>query len=513
MKSQIGWLKMDENTRKAALVALARKKLEEKRAAATQDRSIWDKVVDNVVGRDDGVMSPGEKAAALLNMGGEAMSMGLVGDEAAAGADALVGRGTYDDRLQRYRGNEQQMWRDHPALSVASQIAPALLPGAGAANLISKIPTVAGKMAGGGALGGMAGGLFGFMEGEGGLEQRLQSGRDNAGLAGAVGAAVPGLGAAYRGVRNSRALHRAAKKAAQGAPTTEQLQAAGNALYDQVDNLGVQIKPEAFDRARAGVLDRLRANTGFDELPGPGSLTPHSARSMQIMDAASNRMASEPTEALPFKAVDQMRRQAGAAAGNVSNKTDQRAGMEIISGLDDFVGRLSADDVVAGDVQALPALINKARDTWTRMSKSQKIDDAIEASDSYLSGPGSGLKYQFKRILKNKKLSRGFSDAEKAVMKRVVNGTIPEQILRTAGSGLTQIGGALGAGLAVNPVAGAGVFGLSKGARALSDHIIGKNAELARRVVANGGIPDGSVQQITGPGLIDALMLSGTVPR
>lgn len=502
-----------DDARKAALAALARKKLAEKRAAEqAADRGFLHRLGDNIIGYDDGVMSPGEKAATWLNMGGEAMTLGGVGDEAAAGVDAALGRGSYDDRLQHYRANEKQMWQDHPVASFASQIAPAMLPGAGAAGLISKVPTVPRKMAAGGILGGAAGGAYGFMEGEGGKDNRLQSARDNAGIAAGVGAAVPGIAAGVRGMRNAHALNKAAKKAAKGAPTTDELRAAGSALYDEVDNLGVQIKPEAFDKARGGILDQLRGNTGFDELPGPGSLTPQSSRTMQIMDEASARMAQEPTAALPFKAVDQMRRQAGAAAGNVSNKTDQRAGAEIISGLDDFVARLDKDDVLAGDVDKLPELISKARDTWTRMSKSQKLDDAIEASDNYLSGPGTGLKYQFKRILQNKKLSRGFSQAEKRVMKRVVNGTIPEQVLRTMGSGLTQIGGALGAGMAVNPLAGAAVFGASKGARMLSDRIIQKNAETARRVMANGGIPDGAVPQITGPGLLDALMLSGATP-
>lgn len=502
-----------DDARKAALAALARKKLAEKRAAEQPaDRGFWHKVGDNFIGYDDGVQSPGEKAATWLNMGGEAMTLGTVGDEAAAATDAALGRGGYDERLQHYRDNEKQMWQNHPVASLASQVAPALLPGAGAANLLSKVPTVAGKMASGGVMGAGAGWLHGFMEGEGGKDARLESGKDNALFAGGVGAAVPGIAAGVRGARNAHALNKAAKKAAKGAPTTDQLRAQGQALYDEVDSLGVQVKPEAFDQARGGILERLRGNTGFDELPGPGSLTPQSSRTMQIMDEASGRMSQEPTAALPFKSLDQMRRQAGAAAGNVANKTDQKAGAEIINGLDEFVEKLGENDVVAGDVEKLPGLIAKARETWTRMSKSQKLDDAIEASDNYLSGPGTGLKYQFKRILQNKKLSRGFTKAEKAVMKRVVNGTIPEQILRTAGSGLTQIGGALGAGMAVNPLAGAAVFGASKGARALSDRIIQKNAETARRVMANGGIPDNAVKQITGPGLLDMLMLSGATP-
>jgi len=53
------------------------------------DTSFWGRVKDNVVGVDDGIMSPGEKLGTLLNMGGESLTLGIVGDEAAAAAVRL----------------------------------------------------------------------------------------------------------------------------------------------------------------------------------------------------------------------------------------------------------------------------------------------------------------------------------------------------------------------------------------------------------------------------------------
>ena len=50
-------------------------------------------IADNVVGLDNGVMSPGEKLGTALNAGGESMTLGIVGDEAAAAFDAAIGNG------------------------------------------------------------------------------------------------------------------------------------------------------------------------------------------------------------------------------------------------------------------------------------------------------------------------------------------------------------------------------------------------------------------------------------
>lgn len=150
---------------------------------------------DNLVGYDDGVMSPGEKAATLLNMGGESLTGWLAGDEAAAAMDAnlpdfLGGpRGTYEERLAFHRGNEAQMRAEHPVLSFGADVAPAFLTGAGLLGATSKLASPLSRVIGGGLAGGAMGGLAGFMEGEGGAGNRVQ----NSVLPGLLGA---GLGAA-----------------------------------------------------------------------------------------------------------------------------------------------------------------------------------------------------------------------------------------------------------------------------------------------------------------------------
>ena len=442
----------------------------------------------------------------IVQGGTQGATLGF-GDEIVAGGMSLLPGWTYDEALKGARGELAAARETRPGSTMTAEIASALALPLGGAKSTGKLGL---DMMKGAATGGGLAGLYGFGAGEGGFDERAK-GAAVSGLAGAfLGGLIPVAGAGFQKFRQGRAENAAVKAAAKGAPTTEELRAAGNAAYKAVDDAGVQIKPEAFDRARTSILDDLRANTGFDELPGPGSLTPNASRVNEIMGAASTKMAAEPTAALPFKSLDQMRRQAGVAAGNKINPTDQAAGMTIINGLDDMVAKLGPDDVVAGDIAALQSAIPKARETWATMSKSQKIDDAIEAGQDYLSGASSGIRNQLKNLLRNPKASRGFSDAEKAAIRKVINGSIPEQLLNLAGGGLGQMATALGGGAAGGLPGFLAGAAAAAGTRKLAEKVTSNKAEIVRAMIANGGVP--AVPQISSAArnIIEALMQRGT---
>lgn len=458
------------------------------------------RVKEFFLGDDDpNTQNLGERIGTTLNKAGEALTFGLIGDEAsgvAAGIGAAMVPGgqnfqqAYEGRRDFERQQEAVLERDNPGLALGAEIGGAV---AGAVTPLGAIGTLGrgasmpARIAASSAAGAGMAGTYGFAEGEG-IEGRTEAAESGAKLGALIGGVAPVVGAGVQRLADRRASHVAIRDVARGAPTSQQLREQGNAAYQAIDNANVQIRPEALARTRASTLDNLRGNTGFDELPGPGSLTPNSARTMQIMDEAGQRMAQDPTAALPFRSLDQMRRQAGAAAGNVANKTDARAGVEIISGLDDMVRNLGPDDVISGDLQTLQEVLPKARDIWARMSRSQVVDDAIEAGQDYLSGSASGIRNQFRSILRNDKLSRGFSEAEKTAMRRVINGSFPEQILNLLGGGLGQLG-QIGAGFGLGGLPGA-VAGMatSAAARKGSEALTGRNAEVVRALIANGGL-------------------------
>lgn len=179
------------------------------------ERSFLHALGDNIIGFDDGVQSFGEDLGTFLGMTAESASMGLGGDEANAALDAVMGRGSYDERLQHYRGNEARFREDKPALSLAADLGGAVLPGLGWAGAARAGANLGTQVVTSGLLGLAGGATQGFMEGEGGITNRIDNAILPAALGGGIGAIVPvaGLlaGKAYRaaGPYAARALRRA----------------------------------------------------------------------------------------------------------------------------------------------------------------------------------------------------------------------------------------------------------------------------------------------------------------
>lgn len=434
------------------------------------------------------------------------------GDEAIGGmaslVEALGGGGGMDRRFATESAREMdRRAQENPWAYYAGY-----LPGAVASSLslgkatglATPSTTVPGIMTKGALLGGMEGGLSGAGAAEGGLGDRAKSAAWGAGIgAGIGGALAPLVGAGVNKLLQWNANRRAIAAATSGAPTTAELRAAGNAAYQAVDDAGVVVKPEAFAGMVDDVTGRMRA-AGLDE--GMGSLTPQSARVAAILeDAATNPK----TTGIPFREIDLLRRKAGVPGANMAVPLESRLGTTAIEGVDDFVRNLTPDQVSAGDAQSLPALIGKARDIWSKMSKSQLIDDAMEASGNYLSGSASGIRNQFARILKSDKLSRGFSEVEKAAMRRVVNGSIPEKVLNLFSGGIGQTAAATtGAYMGNLPGLALGL-GIGSAARKGSEALAGRNAEIVRALVAAGGTGNLPVISQTPRTVVEALIRRG----
>jgi len=324
------------------------------------ERGFGAALYDNIIGNpDDGVQSYGEQLGTWLNRAGESMTLGLAGDEASAGITGMLPGRDYESELERYRQNEENM-------STAGQLS-ADLAGAGAGVVGSLIAapaagiaapaTLAGRVGLGAGVGAGAGATQGFMEGEGGAGDRLSNAGLGAALGGALGGVVPAIGGMVgKGLRN-RATNRAINEAAAAGPSTVALRAQADELYNAVDAAGVQVSPDAINRARGEITDYLRANTGFDELPGAGGLTPKTSRVVDIMSEMGEGPAS-------FRDLEQLRRRAGAAAGDFTNRTEQQAGTAFIDQFDNFVQGLNPDDVIDGTkVADLQSGLKKARDT------------------------------------------------------------------------------------------------------------------------------------------------------
>ncbi|AUQ64436.1 hypothetical protein [Phaeobacter inhibens] len=474
-------------------------------AEPPQEKGLGQTIWENLVGDDDPTtQNLGEKVGSFLNKAGESMTMGVIGDEASAAVESLMPGVNYEDRRDHYRQQERQFETDHQYAALAADIGGGMVAPLGALGAVGKGAGWLKRAAASGGATGLMSGVYGFAEGEGGVDERIESGIVNGMYGAGTGALIPLVGVGLQKAMNAGATSKALKAAVQTAPSTDELRAAGRAAYQAVDDAGVSIKPEAARGLLDSLTDGMRAN-GLDEGASALNLTPNSKRLSEIMGEAVPG-----DDAVPFGILDQLRRKAGVPASNPANKLDQRLGTQVIEGLDDFVNDIPASAVAGGNADELPELVGTAREIWSKMSRSQMIDDAIDASQNYVTGEASGLRNQFARILKNPKLSRGFSDAEKKLMRRVVNGSLPERLVHLAGGGLGQIA-AIGSGFGA-----AGPFGALLGAgggamaRKASEKIAAKNAEVVRAVVANGGLLELPVAQSQIPVIAERLLRQGS---
>jgi hypothetical protein len=228
-------------------------------AQALQDRSTNEitrplgyRLMDNLVGYEDGVTTRGENVGSFVNRAIETGTLGVVGDEAAAAADALTGRGPYGERLAVRRDQQQQFATQNPVAAVGADIAGALAIPVGAASNFIRGGATAGmqalRAAGVGAAGGA---LYGAMEGEGGAQNRAINAAVTAPVAALFGAAGPTIGRALEGA--PRAISRLWRRSVER-PTVEMLRTVKNAAYNAVDQAGEVFSGDEM----AGLAQRVR---------------------------------------------------------------------------------------------------------------------------------------------------------------------------------------------------------------------------------------------------------------
>lgn len=427
---------------------------------------------------------PGALRSAFIG-GAQGATFGFA-DEIAARLLSMHPQIDYDKALPYLRGEIADARATHPVVTTGAEIAGAV------ASPFSKIGAgwastggLASRSAKSAITAAMQGAGYGFGAGEGGLKDRLENAGSSAAIGAVLGGAIPVVGSAIGAGLNRLASGRQVAATARGAPTTEELRAAGRAAYKAVDDAGVRVSPQAFSSAVSDITDALQQN-GL-KLGVGRDLAPKSAAISEVMaDVATDPKFAE---GVPFSEIDTIRKLAGAPASTIGNDLEQSLGVQVRNGLDDFINGLTPDQVTSGNSVDFPALVAKARDTWATMRRSQTVDDAIAAGQEYVSGSASGIRNQFSRILKSPRLSAGFSDVEKAAMRRVATGgSVPEKLLHLAAGGMGQmatIGG--GAGLGGLPGAAIGAA-LASGTRKASEALANRQAEVVRAMIANGGI-------------------------
>lgn len=291
---------------------------------------------------------------------------------------------------------------------------------------------------------------------------------------------VPGSG--LRGVRPS-VLRRGepvkTPKVSDELPTTQALKEMGSALYREADEAGLKIAGPSFGRLVAGLTHTVKKE-GIDPTLHPGSMAAMrrliGALPKDMPPGAMSRLTGvsgqKSNKTFTLEEIDTLRKVIGAVRKSKDkDKADDRRIAGIMADrIDEWLSSLGAADVVAGDAVAAAQSIRAARSIWTRMSKAELLDEAMEnaldkvGANYTNAGLQTALRQEFKRIKRSKHLFRKFSKQEQAVISSIVRGHSAENYLRWAGkfapssplsTAISIFTGGYGAGLGLP-----GAFGL-----------------------------------------------------
>jgi len=468
-------------------------------AAPVEEKSWGQTIKENLVGDDDpNSQNFGEKVGSFLNKAGESMTFGLVGDEASAAvAGAIPGGMDYDQRLAHERQQEAVLERDNPGAALTAEIGGGLVGAAlplGGIGTLGRGAGMGAKVLASGATGAGMGGTYGFMEGEG--DSRVDEMRSGAGFGAVAGAAAPVIGSGVKKVADKLLQRGPTKQALKAAKTAADQRGLARNQYDIFEGSDAQLSPEAMTRLKEAVGSRIQ-DAGAPNLPGALGKTPKAGR--QIVDTLSrmdDQVQSAATAgqnpAVPLKALDDVRKQAGKLGREVDNigrpTASANLAQQSVDEIDLFIDGLQPEDMPVGDLDTARTALKKARDLWRTSIKTQKVENAIDQSDMYLSGRESGLRNQVKSLLRKNKKEKLFSPQEEEALKKVIGNNMLSRTVRALGDGLGRkaamvTGGAMGGleGAAIGAAAG-------EAASAIGESAAMRKAEIARALISSGAL-------------------------
>jgi len=236
----------------------------------------------------------------------------------------------------------------------------------------------------------------------------------------------------------------------ESAPEVSQIKNASRAVYKEIDDLKVTVKPGATNSLVRKVVGRARKEN-VDSV-----LTPKSARVVDQfvaeLDNPRPRTISE---------LDQLRKRAQIAAQAI-DPSDARVGAIMVDEIDDFLDKLPQGAFTGPDAKAVGQIGERykaARTLWGRARRAELVSEAFEKANLQASGFENGIRTQLRSIVNNKKRSRFFTKDEISAMKDVVKGSGGGNVLKLIGrlgfseGAATNVLGGLGGMAVLGPAA------------------------------------------------------------
>jgi len=444
--------------------------------------SFIDRVVASPVGRfvQENVVSPALSAVASIpEMQGKAQSFGGALPNPISRLNETIGeklRSAADAEQEAYQASLQRN-RNTPGYLAARAEADQMQGNAGAATG-AFMPTLQGPIAG-------TVGLIGGLDQSNAMAdaaeaQQAQFSQDHPFLSGAL-SMVGGLAAGAPAKTAGAPL----PAKAQPAPSVSALRSEAAKQYAIVDNSGLTVSAPAVDQMVNDITSDI-AKRGFHPM-----LHPKSAAVVSALGDATGDQSIQQMEIL---------RRIAKEGAKSPDKADRAMARVVQDHIDDFMENLSPQQLSsAPDPQAQEAL-KTARDLWTKASRGEVIEDALEkaknaAGANYTqAGYATAVRQRFRQIANNDRAMARFSPEQRAQIKAVARGGKTENVLRLVGklavrgpvSGTVSMGGGLAA---FGPAGAIALPAVGEAAKAGSTAITLRNARRASELMRGGVIP------------------------
>ena len=276
--------------------------------------------------------------------------------------------------------------------------------------------------------------------------------------------------------------------------TVEELRMSKNNAYHDLEDLGVEFKPNSVERLTKEI-----------ERAGADTLTNSSATANAAKRVTKALKAEGP---LSLARLDKMRGRVEREISNLPHPGEARVGRNMTKAVDNFLDTAELADITtrSGDLNRGMDLLDTARDLNSRYRKLEALDAIMDSSErasakSLSTTTDAAVRNKVNSLLDSPKKTRGFKPDEMQAMHDLVMGTTTQNALRQAGrmapgSGTpslmaTAAGGS--AGMAIGGYPGAMIGGatpLAAGflAKRAAERSTAKSTQELLDLIASGGV-------------------------
>jgi len=215
------------------------------------------------------------------------------------------------------------------------------------------------------------------------------------------------------------------KAIVESAPQIDQLKDTARAVYKEIDDIGVTIKPGSYK----GFIEKIKSGAGKRAVNE--KLAPKSSGFIDELNSELDNLQGK-----TLSDIDELRQIASRATKSVEvGGADELFLGRMIDEIDDFLDKdpSTAFKGEANKAQGVGKKYKAARNLWGRAKRAEMIDEALERAARRGSGFENGIRVELEKIVGNKKRSRFFTKDELDSMKQVIKGSNEQNILKMVG--------------------------------------------------------------------------------